>query len=151
VAEVIICSPLQKFELADQHGGKPQCRMPDYAARRVASVFISEFSVILFGIIPRHDVVVFNGDCACDRYGFLVDDQAELWRAACRARSVLLIRTGLYDLLRQRRCEWNPQRNHVRSALSIPLDLAFIDSDVTNVFFQVHAHIQMCEHGFTPQ
>src|SRR5262245_7646235 len=48
--------PLGEFKLPEQHGFQPHSRMPDYAARCVASVFISEVAVSLFGILRAADV-----------------------------------------------------------------------------------------------
>jgi hypothetical protein len=48
---MIVSGPFHKFELGNECGLNPQCRMPDCAASGVAGVVIAAFSVILFGII----------------------------------------------------------------------------------------------------
>jgi hypothetical protein len=53
VTQVVVRCPLSEFKLSDEHGFQPQCRMPDYAASGVASVVITAFSLICFGIIRR--------------------------------------------------------------------------------------------------
>jgi hypothetical protein len=51
VPKVAVRRPFDELELPDELRLEPQCRMPDYAASAVASVIISAFNVILFGII----------------------------------------------------------------------------------------------------
>jgi hypothetical protein len=48
--QMAIWSPFDEFEVGDEFGLKPQCRMPDYAVWVLRTVVITAFSVTLFGI-----------------------------------------------------------------------------------------------------
>jgi hypothetical protein len=48
VPQAVVAGPFEEFELADEHGLQPQCRMSDYAASGLARVVITASSVPLF-------------------------------------------------------------------------------------------------------